>query len=164
MPIYEFYCSGCHTLLNFYSATVDTERRPACPHCGRPELERRPARFATLRHAGGGEAEPPGPFDEARMEQAFETLVPELEAAEASEDPRQMGRLMRRFGELAGMDLGPEMESVLSRLEAGEDPEALEGELERLESADDPAAETLHRLGTRVRHRPPKIDEELHFL
>jgi hypothetical protein len=40
-------------------------------------------------------------------------------------DPRAMARLMRQMGEEAGEDLDPEMEHVLSRLEAGDDPEAV---------------------------------------
>ena len=35
MPIYEFYCSGCHTILSFLARTPNTRKRPACPHCGK---------------------------------------------------------------------------------------------------------------------------------
>jgi hypothetical protein len=43
-------------------------------------------------------------------------------------DPRAMARLMRQMGEEAGEDLDPEMEHMLSRLEAGDDPEAVMAE------------------------------------
>ena len=164
MPIYEFYCSACHTLLNFFSATVDTERRPDCPHCAAAELERRPARFATLSHGAG---EPNGDLpevDDARMERAMEAVAGELEAAGDDEDPRQMARLMRRFGETSGLEMSEQMESFVSRLEAGEDPDDVEQELEGL--GDDAGMEDLFRLKRdRAGHRarPPRLDDELYF-
>jgi putative FmdB family regulatory protein len=166
MPIYEFYCSGCHTLLNFFSPTVDTASRPACPHCGHSELERRPARFATLRH--GGEVDEPSPHEDlhtARMESAMAAMADELDGEDEIEDPRRMGRLMRRFGELSGIPLGPQMEALMARLESGEDLETVERELELLDEADDPAAGALARLRRGgARRTAPRVDDELHFL
>ena len=52
MPIYEFYCKDCHTIFNFFSRTVNTEKQPACPKCARPELERKMSVFAISRVAG----------------------------------------------------------------------------------------------------------------
>src|SRR5512145_1150123 len=46
MPVYEFYCAECHTIFNFLSRRVNTEKRPDCPRCGRPELERQVSSFA----------------------------------------------------------------------------------------------------------------------
>jgi hypothetical protein len=45
------------------------------------------------------------------------------------EDPRQMGRLLRRVMEESGTGLGEGMDEALRRLEAGEDPEKIEEEL-----------------------------------
>ncbi|MCZ6508090.1 MAG: zinc ribbon domain-containing protein [Acidobacteria bacterium] len=164
MPIYEFYCSACHTLLNFFSATVDTDRRPDCPRCEATELERRPARFATL----SGSAEEANAslegLDDARMEQAMAAMAGELEATGEDEDPRQMARLMRRFGEASGLEMSEQMESFVSRLEAGEDPDHVEQELEGL--GDDAGMEDLFRLKRGQaghRARPPRLDDELYF-
>jgi len=44
-------------------------------------------------------------------------------------DPRQMGTFMRKMTEATGMDLGPEMNEAIRRLESGEDPEAIEEEM-----------------------------------
>ncbi|HVS03657.1 MAG TPA: zinc ribbon domain-containing protein, partial [Thermoanaerobaculia bacterium] len=131
MPIYEFYCGRCNMLFNFFSASIDTESRPQCPRCHEERLERRPARFATLKGVGGGdegegEDDPFAGLDEERMERAMESLAGEMEGMEDEEDPRQMARFFRRFGEAAGMRPGPKMEEMLRRLEAGEDPDALE--------------------------------------
>ncbi len=44
-------------------------------------------------------------------------------------DPRSLGRMMRKMGQEMGEDLGDEFREVVDRLEAGEDPEAIEAEL-----------------------------------
>jgi hypothetical protein len=41
-------------------------------------------------------------------------------------DPRALGRFMRKMAEQSGEDLGPEFEEVVGRLEKGEDPEEIE--------------------------------------
>lgn len=41
-------------------------------------------------------------------------------------DPRAMGRMMRRMAELSGEKIDGEMEEVVRKLEEGQDPEALE--------------------------------------
>jgi putative FmdB family regulatory protein len=169
MPIYEFYCSDCHMLFNFFSPSVDTAARPRCPRCEEKTLERRPARFATLKHAAsGGDEEDellPG-LDEARMEKALEAMEGEMGALEDEEDPRQMAHFFRRFGEAAGMKLGPRMEEMLQRLEKGEDPDSLEDELGG--DMDDEAMEDWIQLkdaaATRSRRRRPPTDDTLYFL
>ena len=44
-------------------------------------------------------------------------------------DPRSMGRWMRRMGAESGEDLGPEFNDIVGRLEAGQDPEQIERDL-----------------------------------
>ncbi len=41
-------------------------------------------------------------------------------------DPKAMARMMRKMGGELGEDLGPEFNEVVDRLEAGENPEAIE--------------------------------------
>jgi putative FmdB family regulatory protein len=175
MPIYEYYCSACHMLFNFFSPRIDTTARPSCPRCGRPELERRPARFATLkRTAGESEAEgddEDNPFpglDEERLEKAMESMAGDLDKIGDDEDPRQMARFFRRFGDAAGMRLGPRMEDMLRRLERGEDMEALEEEMGGggEEGAEGEMEEwfQLKETAKRLRQRRPRLDETLYFL
>ena len=176
VPIYEFYCPDCDTLFNFFSARIDTAARPACPRCRRPELERRPARFAALTRAPGGGGEGEGEddplrelgVDEERLGAAFETALAEAGGVGGDEDdPRQVARLFRRIGEVAGLEPGPQMEEMLRRLEAGQDPEGLEEEMG--DDADpegaegDPLADLFRKRRPRGRRRP-RVDEELYFL
>ncbi len=167
MPIYEFFCSECNTLFNFFSAVVDTTTRPACPRCGQRELERRPARFATLKH-GGSEDEDLDPFsqlDDERLDGVMASMMGEMGELEENEDPRKLTGLVRRFREASGLEFGPKMEELMNRLEAGEDPDRLEeamgGELD-----EDDSIEEFFRLKRRAwrRSRRPKIDETLYFL
>jgi hypothetical protein len=41
-------------------------------------------------------------------------------------DPKSLGRWMRKMSDEVGEDLGPEFDEVVGRLEAGEDPEEIE--------------------------------------
>src|SRR4030043_142816 len=55
MPIYEFYCKNCHMIFNFFSASINVEKRPKCPRCKRIKLARQMSEFSTLKNRGGGE-------------------------------------------------------------------------------------------------------------
>ena len=165
MPIYEFYCADCHTLFNFFSSVIDTEARPACPRCKRPELERRPARFATLKHTGDTEPDPFGDLDEDRLAGVMESMMGEIESLDEDGDPRQLAGLFRRFGEASGLELGPRMEEMMSRLEAGEDPDRLEEEMGD-DFDEDETLEEFFRLrkGGWSHGRHPRLDDTLYFL
>ena len=51
-------------------------------------------------------------------------------------DPRAIARLMRQMSDETGVPMEPEMEGVLNRLEAGEDPESIEADMDDLGAAD----------------------------
>lgn len=128
MPIYEFLCSECNTVFNFFSRRIITDKVPDCPKCGR-ELKKMLSTFATVGRAKepGNEDLPPG-FDESRMERVLGELAHEAEKMN-EEDPKAMAQLMRRFSEKTGLALNENLEKALSRLEAGEDPEQIEREM-----------------------------------
>lgn len=164
MPIYEFYCESCHTVFNFFSARPGTGRQPECPRCGRPELPRRPSRFATLKHKDDDPADPFSHLDDAKLEGAMDALMQEAGDLENEEDPRVMARLMRRFSDLSGLDMGERMEDFVARLEAGADPESLEQEMEG--SFDDEDFDDFFQLKKVLQERKkhPRVDEELYFM
>lgn len=147
MPIYEFYCGHCHTVFNFLSRTVDTSQRPPCPKCKR-KLDRQVSLFSM---GGGGTGEEGDdvdlPIDEARMESAIETLAGEAENMN-EDDPRQAADLMRKFSKMTGIEFGGSMEEALGRMEAGEDPEAVEAELGDAMDSEEPFVLPEHRGGT----------------
>ncbi len=166
MPIYEFYCLDCHTVYNFFSARIDTAARPDCPRCERRDLERRPSTFATLEHLGDDEGpdDPISGLDESKLEGAMESLVQEMGGLENEQDPRNLGRLMRRFGELSGLEMGDRMAEMIRRMEAGEDPESLEEEIGDDLDGDDFTDFFKLKQAVAGRRRRPRVDDELYFL
>lgn len=52
------------------------------------------------------------------------------------DDPRQAANLMRKLTDMTGLKLGDKMEDALSRMEAGEDPEAIEQQLGDIDESD----------------------------
>ncbi len=185
MPIYEFYCSECHRIYNFFSRTINTTKRPDCPRCGRPKLERRMSRFAigsagvtsTEPDSFGLDAEdlPPG-LDEEKMERIMEELAREADGVN-EEDPRHMGRLMRKVFEATGMPIEGPMAEAIRRLESGEDPDKIEEDLgEVLDEMEPPWAsssqsqeKSTEKKGTALRGwvrkmLPPEVDETLYDL
>jgi len=160
MPVYEFYCAECHTIFNFLSRRVNTEKRPDCPRCGRPDLERQVSSFAVSK--GRADESPDGmpDMDEERMEKAMEALAGEIDGIDEN-DPRQMARFMRRFTEATGMDLGTGVEEAIRRLEAGEDPEKIEEEMGDALDVENPVAREGVK-GLKRRFLAPQRDETLY--
>ncbi len=107
-------------------------------------------------------------MDEDRLEQMMGSMAGELDSmGEGEEDPRAMASLLRRFGEAAGMEAGPRMEEMLSRLESGEDPESLEQEMGDLDDEGDLSEwfQLRKKAGAiRDRLKRPRVDDTLHFL
>jgi len=56
-------------------------------------------------------------------------------------DPRSLGRWMRRMSQEVGEDLGPEFDEVVDRLEAGQSPEEIEKALPELAGPESGAEE-----------------------
>lgn len=138
MPVYEFYCPDCHTIFNFFSRRVNTEKRPHCPRCDRSELERQVSRFAVSKGRPETEADDNMPdIDESRMERAMQALASEAEGLNEN-DPRQAAHMMRKLSAAMGTNLGSGMEEVIRRMEAGESMEQIEADMGDLLDAEDP--------------------------
>jgi len=162
MPIYEFYCKKCHMIFNFFSSTVNTDKKPLCPECGRVRLERQMSVFSRLKHRGEGDEPPMPDMDESKMEQAMSLLAREAESMDEN-DPRQAANLMRKLSDMTGMNPGPGMEEALRRMEAGEDPDQIEAEMGDLLEGEDPFGFGEKPSGLR-KTRPPRKDETLYEL
>lgn len=67
--------------------------------------------------------------DESRME----SMADDFSGFEGlEEDPRAMGRMMRKLGKEMGEELPPEFDEVVERLEKGQSPEEIEKEVPSL--------------------------------
>ncbi len=112
MPVYEFRCQNCKRLvrLTFSIAEYDAAE-PTCPHCQSKNLKRRIGRVALAKS------------EDARMD----SLMDDSSLASLDEeDPRSIGRFMRKMSSEMGEDLGDEFNEVVDRLESGESPDSIE--------------------------------------
>jgi putative FmdB family regulatory protein len=148
--MYEFFCSDCNTIFTFLSRSINVERTPSCPKCNREKLERMVSRFAVTGSKREKNSDDSGmpelPVDESRMEQAIASLASEAENIN-EDDPRQAANLMRKLTSMTGLKLGDKMEEALSRMESGEDPEAIEQDMENIDEQDLFKLETTGRYG-----------------
>ena len=162
MPIYEFYCSKCHMLFNFFSGSVNVDKKPFCPKCKKKKLDRKMSVFSVSKNRGSeGDVSMPD-MDESKLEQAMSGLAKDVENID-EEDPRQAANLMRKLSDMTGLNLGPGMEEALSRMEAGEDPEQIEAEMGDILEGEEPFG-FKEKASAILKNRPPRVDEKLYYL
>ena len=163
MPIYEFFCEDCNTIFNFFSKTVNTRKKPKCPKCKTKTLARQMSAFAFTGKAKEGDDLDDLPLDESKMEKAMQMLAGEADKIN-EDDPRQAANLMRKLSNMTGLELGESMNEALKRMEAGEDPDAIEAEMGDLLEEDEPFLLPGKKGAKRSRRPPPKRDDKLYDL
>jgi hypothetical protein len=150
-------------IFNFFSRSINTEKQPLCPKCGKLKLDRQMSIFSMGTNSAEGDDENPMPdLDESKMEQAMNLLAKEADHMD-EDDPRQAANLMRKLTDMTGLNLGASMEEALHRMEAGEDPEQIEAEMGDLLEGEEPFS--LKEKSSKIlKSRPPKKDEKLYEL
>ncbi|MEM0896881.1 MAG: cytochrome C [Verrucomicrobiota bacterium] len=129
MPIYEFYSPETNKIYTFYARSLSMSgKTPRCPD-GNHKMEKVPSRFAFV----GRAKEPASGTDEDFDDPHFEETMEEMERAmagidENNPDPRQLGKVMRKMMGMSGQRVPDVVEEMIGRMEAGEDPDALEEE------------------------------------
>lgn len=115
MPTYEFRCQDCGRVsrLFFTFAEYDTAV-PVCTYCQSQNMKRKIGRVAL------------GKSEEARMDALLDDSAL---AGLDEEDPRTIGKFMRRMSSEMGEDLGDEFSEVVDRLESGQSPDEIEKEV-----------------------------------
>ncbi|MGD9182690.1 MAG: zinc ribbon domain-containing protein, partial [Desulfobacterales bacterium] len=99
-----------------------------------------------------------------KMEKAMQMLAGEADKIN-EDDPRQAANLMRKLSDMTGLELGPGMSEALKRMEAGEDPDAIEAEMGDLLEEEDPFLLPDKKEGAkRTRKSPPLRDDKLYDL
>jgi putative FmdB family regulatory protein len=119
VPIHEYRCHSCGRRVSVFWRTFSEAERgqPVCPRCGSTNLTRLVSRVRMLR------SESSQLDDTSAMDD-----MPDID----ENDPRSLGRWMRKMSAETGEDLGPEFDEVVGRLEAGEDPENIEKSMPEL--------------------------------
>jgi hypothetical protein len=130
MPIYEFYSPDTHKIYSFFARSLAyANKTPRCPDKPDARMERVVSRFAVTGRAKEKTDTPAGDDMDPRMERVMAEMERDMAGMdENNPDPRALGRMMRKMTEATGQKMPAEMEHMIRRLEAGEDPEKLEEE------------------------------------
>ncbi len=114
MPVYDYRCLSCRRRFDVFMSYAEYGARAVvCPHCGSDQVQRRIGRVRVARS------------EESRLE----TLADGADLEGLENDPRAMGRMMRKMSQEVGEDMDPMFDEVVSRLERGQSPEDIEQDL-----------------------------------
>jgi len=114
MPLYDFNCLDCNQRFDTHIPYSEYgKKKVACPLCGSKNVKRRLPRVRVKKS------------DESRLE----SLADPSALAGLEDDPKSLGRMMRKMGNEMGEELPPEFDDVVDRLEAGQSPEEIESAL-----------------------------------
>jgi putative FmdB family regulatory protein len=113
MPIYEYRCASCGQKARKFWRTFSMvdEASLQCPRCGEHQFQRLVSRVAVLRS------------EDAHMEAMAD---PSNLAGLDDQDPRSLGRWLRKMSQEMGEEMPPEFDEVIDRLESGQSPEEIE--------------------------------------
>jgi putative FmdB family regulatory protein len=122
VPIYRYRCENCKRRFEIFLSYEDYDKKTVlCPHCDSDRVQRRIERIRITKS------------EESRMDSL--TDISDLEGIE--NDPRALGKMMRKMSNEMGEDVGPEFDEVVDRLEAGQSPEDIEKAIPDLEGGPD---------------------------
>lgn len=112
MPYYDFRCGDCKKPVRLFLTYAEyDDSLPVCPFCQGAHLKRRISRVALAKS------------EDARMDAMMDDSAL---AGLDEEDPKALGRFMRKMSREMGEDMGEEFEEVVDRLEKGESPDSIE--------------------------------------
>lgn len=115
MPVYEFRCQDCRRLVRLtFSIAEYGQAQPVCVYCQGTNLKRRIGRLAIAKS------------EDSRLDSMMDDSAL---AGLDEEDPKAIGRFMRKMSREMGEDMGDEFNEVVDRLEKGESPDAIEASM-----------------------------------
>lgn len=118
MPTYDFICNACSKRFEvFLTFSEYGVKAVQCAHCGSDDVRRRMTKVRIAKSM------------DSRME-GIESDLSSLGGVE--DDPRALGKMMRKMGSEMGEDLPKEFDEVVDRLESGQSPEEIESSLPNL--------------------------------
>jgi putative FmdB family regulatory protein len=111
MPSYEYRCFDCKRPFDIFMSYVEYgNRQVKCAHCQSEHVQRRLSRIRIAKS------------DDQRLDDFADPSA--LEGLE--DDPKALGRMMRKMSSEMGEELGPEFNEVVDRLEKGQSPDDIE--------------------------------------
>ena len=119
MPTYQYRCLNCHKRFELFMTFSEYGvAQVTCPYCESNQVQRRIGRVRVA-HS-----------EESRLE----SLADPASLAGLEDDPKELGRMMRRMSSEMGEEVGPEFDEVIDRLEAGQHPDEIEKAMPDLSS------------------------------
>lgn len=111
MPYYPYRCLDCKKRFEIYMSYSEYGTKSVtCPHCSSANIQRRISRVRIARS------------EDSRLDD----LADMDDFSGLEDDPRALGKMMRKMSQEMGEEIEPEMDEVISRLEAGQSPEEIE--------------------------------------
>lgn len=123
MPTYDFFCNTCRQRFDVFLTFSEYGKKAVhCTHCNSKDVRRRMTKVRIAKSA------------ESRMDDMEGDLS---SFAGLEDDPRALGKMMRKMGSEMGEEMPAEFDEVVDRLESGQSPEEIESALPDL-GAEDP--------------------------
>ena len=118
MPTYDFICNNCNQNFDVFMTFAEYGKKTVtCAHCKSKNIRRRMTKVRIAKS------------EDSRME----SMASDFSGMEGLEnDPKEMGRVMRKMGKEMGEELPPEFNEVVDRLEKGQSPEEIESAVPNL--------------------------------
>jgi len=114
MPVYEFICEDCQKIFSIHIRYADYGKIPVrCSRCGSHKVTRKISRIRIAKS------------EESRLEN-LDSLSGSDDLDRLGENPKALGRMLRKMSGEMGEDLGDEMHEVVDRLEKGQSPQEIE--------------------------------------
>ena len=115
MPTYEYRCLDCKKRFNLFM-TYDEygSKEVHCTHCESTNVRRKIGRIRIAKS------------EDSLMDDLASDFSDPSALAGLEDDPKALGRMMRKMSNEMGEDMGPEFDEVIDRLEKGQSPEEIE--------------------------------------
>jgi putative FmdB family regulatory protein len=123
MPTYDFICNNCNQRFDIFLTFAEYgSKTVTCAHCNSTNVRRRMTKVRIAKS------------EDSRMD----SMADDFSGFDGMEDdPKAMGRMMRKMGREMGEELPPEFDEVVDRLEKGQSPEEIEKEVPDLGAGGD---------------------------
>ena len=123
MPTYDFLCNTCNQRFDVFLTFAEYGKKTVtCVHCNSKDVRRRMTKVRIAKS------------DDSRMN----SMTDDISGFEGLEDdPKAMGKMMRKMGKDMGEELPPEFDEVVDRLESGQSPEEIEKAVPDLGAGED---------------------------
>lgn len=118
MPIYEYRCQDCRRRVSlFFRSYASTNDEAGCPRCGGTNLTRLISKVSVVRS------------EDSRLDDLSDpSMLGDLD----ENDPKSLGRWMRKMSSEVGEEMPQEFDEVIDRLESGQSPEEIEASMPEL--------------------------------